>query len=117
MRLFGDDMMQLAKEEVHILITDSGITSNQTMKATYEVDFPDDTYTWSSVVLYSTKLQQQGLDPVFFYIANFTTPTFFVNGNWSFSELSNALVAANICPNPFGGAFCTDYISLQDNST
>ena len=107
--------MQLAKQEVHLVMNDNGITSNNTIKFTYSVDLPSETYQWESVALINT--QRPGAPP-YFYVANYTAPpSFFAYVNYSFGEVSDGLVGASLCPDPFAGAFCTNYVSMQDNTT
>lgn len=99
-----------------MVMTDNGITSNQTLKITYEVDFPSEKFVWQEVGLANTKLLTGTGNPLFFSLVNFTEPTFFVNGNYSFGELPSSLVDAGLCPDAVANAFCTNLTAITDNS-
>ena len=107
--------MQLANKEVHLLLADNGVTANQTLKVTFEVDFPDNKYPWESIALVTTTQPEA---PIFFYMANYTPPNdFFVFGNFSYGELSDGMIAGGVCNNIVANAWCVDYTTIQNNST
>lgn len=97
-------------------ITDNGLSSNQTMKILYEIDFPSDKFLWNEVGLASTDITGA---PLFFSMANYSDVggDFFAFGNFSLGELSSSMIDAGICDNIVANAWCVDYSTLQDNTT
>ena len=107
---------QTAKETFHFLMTDQGLSGNQTLKVSWTFDVPSSKYEFTTLDMVTTKLPG---DPVFLNLYNFTYYDFYYFGNFSHGELSDGMVWSGVCP-PSGvvaETWCVDYTPLEDNST